>query len=158
MGNFSLGVSRRDLILFAGASVVGIALTILWHLFLIGPISSLFQANAQIANKYFLTAVLTGLSFVVTLASLAIAPRERRENDRPVTRGLRSRLGSLLPGFLVRFGLALEIIGILITPIGLYYATDPNRSVPIGFASFTMVFLGLFLAGIGGNMLAPRRA
>ena len=158
MRNFSLGVSRRDLILFAGASVVGIALTILWHLFLIGPISSLFPANSQIANKYFLTFVLMGLSFVVTLASLVIAPRERRDNGRPARRRLRSRLAPLLPGFLVRFGLALEIIGILITPIGLYYATDPTRSVPVGFASFTMVFLGLFLAGIGGNMLAPRRA
>ena len=158
MRNFSLGVPNRDLILFAGAAVVGIALTILWHLFLIGPISSLFPANSQIANKYFLTVLLMGLAFVVTLASLAIAPRARREGDRPARRGLRARLWALLPGFLVRFGLALEIVGILITPIGLYYATDPTRSVPVGFTAFTMVFLGLFLAGIGGNMLAPRRA
>jgi hypothetical protein len=55
-------------------------------------------------------------------------------------------------------GLGMQIFGLLIAPIGLYFETDPTRSVPIGFAAFTAVFFGVFVAGFGGNMLAPPRA
>jgi hypothetical protein len=55
-------------------------------------------------------------------------------------------------------GLAMQIFGLIITPVGLFYETNPVISVPIGFASFLTVFFGVFIAGFGGNMLAPPRA
>ncbi len=148
MRNFSLGVDRRNIALFVLGSVAALGITVVWHLFLIGPITNFAPNNAQRLNKYVLTFLLFGLAGAVTLASLALS---RREGRRPGLLGL-------LPGVMVRFGMALQIFGTLITPVGLYYAGDPTRSVPVGFAAFTMVFLGLFVAGFGGNMIAPRRA
>ena len=148
MRNFKLGVGRRDLILFVGATLLVIAFTIVWTLFLVDFIGSLWRGEEQRINKYFLALFLLGLAGAVTLVSLGVA---QRGGGRPDIR-------ALLPGFMVRFGLALQVFGICITPIGLYYATDPTRSVPLGFAAFTAVFLGLFIAGFGGNMIAPRRA
>ncbi len=144
----NLGVSRTDLLLFVLAIVAALVLTVLWHLFLIDLIGSVMPGNEQLANKYFLTFILLGLSALVTLVSLFVARREG---------GVRTR-HDLIAGVMIRFGLALQIIGIIITPIGLVFATDPERSVPVGFAAFTMVFLGLFISGFGGNMVAPRRA
>lgn len=148
MRNFSLGVSRRDIMLFALASLVAIGLTIGWHLALVDLVGSFSRGNEQRANKYFLTVVIFGLAFVAALASLALAQRG----------GARPSLFGLLPGFLVRFGIALQLFGTLITPIGLFYATNPTRSVPVGFAAFSAVILGIIIAGVGGNMLLPRRA
>ena len=145
MRNFSLGVPRRDLILFAAATVLAIAVTIVWMLFLVDIIGGFWVGNEQRINKYFLTVVLIGLAIVVSAVSLLGARRE-------------SGARGMLPGFLVRFGLALQIFGILITPIALRYSTNPTISVPVGFASFTTVFAGLFLAGLGANMQVPRRA
>jgi hypothetical protein len=34
---------------------------------------------------------------------------------------------------------------------------QPPRSVPVGFSFFDCVFVGIVLAGIGGNIIAPRR-
>ncbi len=148
MRNFSLGVDRRNIGLFVLGSLAAFGLTVVWHLFLVEPITNFAPGNAQRLNKYVLTFLLFGLSGAVTLASLALSRRE----------GRRAGLLGLVPGLMVRFGLALQIFGTVITPVGLYYAADPTRSVPVGFAAFTMVFLGLFVAGFGGNMFAPRRA
>jgi hypothetical protein len=151
MRNFSLGVGRRDLGLFAGAAIVAIVLALLWHLFLVDLIGNSIpycQNNSQICNKYFLTFVIYALAFAVSAASLLLARRATGEMTRH----------NMIAGFLIRFGLALQIFGMLITPLGLYYATDPTRSVPVGFTAFSCVFLGVFLAGFGGNMVAPRRA
>ncbi len=148
MRNFSLGVDRRNIGLFALGSLAALGVTIVWHLFLVGPITNFAPNNAQRLNKYVLTFLLFGLAGAVTLVSLALS---RREGRRPGLLGL-------LPGVMVRFGMALQIFGIMITPIGLYYATNPTRSVPVGFASFSGVMLGLIIAGVGGNMLLPRRA
>ncbi len=148
MRNFNLGVDRRNIFLFVLGSLLALGVTVFWDFFLLGPITDFAPDNAQNLNKYVLTLLLFGLSAAVTLASLALS---RREGRRPGMLGL-------LPGLMVRFGLALQIFGTVITPIGLWYAGDPTRSVPIGFAAFAMVFLGLFVAGFGGNMIAPRRA
>ncbi len=148
MRNFNLGVRRLDIALFALAALAAVGFTVLWHLTMVDWIGSLWRGNEQRINKYFLTVVLYGLAFGVTIVSLGLAH----------LRGPRPGLFALLPGFLVRFGLALQIFGILIMPIALWYAGDPTRSVPIGFASFSTLFIGVFIAGFGGNMIAPRRA
>lgn len=151
MRNINLGAGRRDIVLFAGATALAILVTLLWNLFLVDPISnfgSYCQRNSQICNKYFLTVVIFGIAVVTTALSIILARR---------VGGLATR-HTLIAGTLVRFGLALQLLGILITPIGLFYATNPTRSVPVGFTFFTTVFLGIWLAGIGGNMLRPRRA
>ena len=148
MRNFSLGVGRRDLVLFGGVTLLALVITVVWHLFMIEPINAFFPNYAQLANKYILTLIVFGLAFLAAVVSLLLARRGAAEVGR----------SWMIAQFLVRFGVALEILGLIVTPIGLLYATDPQRSVPVGFASFTAIFVGLFLAGIGGNMLAPRRA
>lgn len=154
MRNFSLGVGRRDLALFGGATLLALIVTVVWHLFMIEPITAFFPNYAQLANKYILTFIIYGLALLVAVLSVLLARRGAAEANRANEMGR----SSMLAQFLVRFGVALEILGLIITPVGLFYATDPTRSVPVGFASFTAIFVGLFLAGIGGNMLAPRRA
>src|SRR3712207_1714997 len=146
MRNFNLGVRHIDIALFALAALAGVVLVIVWHLTLVDWVGSFWRGNEQRINKYVLTLVLYGLAFGVAIVSLGLAH----------VRGPRPGLAALLPGFLVRFGLALQILGILIVPIALWYAADPTRSVPIGFTSFSMVFIGVFIAGFGGNMIAPR--
>jgi hypothetical protein len=147
MRNFSLGVNRRDLLLFAAAAVLGVLLTIVWDLFVEPMITGMAGDNAQQFNKYILTVLLLGLCVLVSVVSLGAARSEQRRDRR-----------SLVAGLMVRFGIAMQLIGLIVTPIALYYATDPTRSVPIGFASFTLVLLGIFVAGFGGNALLPRRA
>ena len=151
MRNFNLGVGRRDLGLFTGAALLAIVVALLWHLFLIDAITNVVpycQSNSQVCNKWFLTLVIGGLAVAVSLVSLMLAGRSRGGMTRH----------DQIAGFMIRFGLAMQIFGILITPLGLVYATDPTRSVPVGFAAFTLAFIGIFLAGFGGNMVAPRRA
>ncbi len=143
MRNFNLGVGRRDLAFFAGAAILMIVLTIVWDLALADVIVD------QALNKYFLTLVLFGLAALTAFLASLVAGRDD---------GARTSLRGRLPGLIVRFGMALQIFGIVITPIGLFHATNPTRSVPVGFAAFSAVMLGLIIAGIGGNMLVPRRA
>lgn len=145
MRNFSLGVDRRNIVLFMAAVVLGFVLTVVWSLFLIDLIGSLWVGEEQRINKYILTVVLYGLAFLTAVVSLGAGAR-----------GMARR--ALLPGFLVRFGMALQLIGVVIIPIALWFGTDPERSVPLGFAAFSLVMIGLIIAGIGGNMLVPRRA
>src|SRR3954452_17572980 len=115
MRNVLAGIGRRDIGIYVGATILMILLTIGWDLFLVETIGT------QQLNKYFLTAVLFALAALVAVVS-AIAARG--------SHGFAAAL-------LVRFGLALEIFGIMITPIGLYYATNPTRSVQVGFAAFS---------------------
>lgn len=145
MRNFSLGVDRRNLLLFTVAVVLAFVLTLVWSLLLVDFIGSFWAGEEQRINKYLLTVALYGLAFLTAVASLGAGAR-----------GMARR--ALLPGFLVRFGMALELIGIVIIPIALWFGTDPTRSVPLGFAAFSLVMIGLIIAGIGGNMLVPRRA
>lgn len=138
MRNFSLGVGRRDIVFFTGATILIIVLTIVWDLVLANWIVD------QTLNKYFLTLVVFALAGAVAFLTAIVG-------------GMRGGLRGMLPSLMVRFGLALQIFGTMITPIGLYYATDPTRSVPVGFAAFSAVIIGIIIAGIGGNMLVPRR-
>src|SRR5688572_5823565 len=130
MRNFISGLDRRDVALYAGGLVLAIVLTVLWDLLLEPAVSSMFPDNAQVFNKYLLAFIVVGLAVLVTLISLVAAQRGG---------GLATR-NALIAGLLVRLGIALEILGIAIIPIALYYSSDPTRSVPIGFASFTAVF------------------
>ncbi len=145
MRNFSLGVDRRNVLLFTVVIVLAFVLTVVWSLFLVDPIGGFWVGEEQRINKYILTIVLYGLAFVTAIVSLGAGVRGASRS-------------ALLPGFLVRFGMALELIGIAIIPIALYFAADPTRSVPLGFAAFSLVMIGLIIAGVGGNMLVPRRA
>ncbi len=107
---------------------------------------ALFLANITIpviGQKLFL--------LLVVLAAAALAafiPRITwgRNEDRPLAR------------LMVRLGMAMQIFGLVITPIGVWYEANPVISVPVGFASFLVVFFGVFIAGFGGNMIAPPRA
>lgn len=139
MRNFSLGVGRRDILFFTGATIVMFVLTVIWDLFLEPVIKD------QSLNKYFLTALLFAFAGLVAFGTAVVGGRSA---------GVRG----FVPSVLARFGLALQIFGTAITPIGLYYATDPTRSVPVGFAAFSAVIIGIIIAGVGGNMLVPRRA
>src|SRR5919199_1474318 len=107
MRNFSLGVARRDLMLFAAAAIAALVITVLWDLLLADPIALIFPNNSQIANKYVLTFLMYGLAFLAAILSLFMA----RRNGGEMTRA------GLLARFLIRFGIALEVFGILITPI-----------------------------------------
>jgi len=146
MRNFNLGVNRRDVILYVIGAIVSIGFTIFWQAALIVPLGTLWVGNEQRINKYFLTLIIYGIAAVITLLSYLASLRDADRSGR-----------RMLPGIMVRMGLALEIFGIIITPIALFYAGDPQRSVPIGFTAFTAVFVGLFVAGFGGNMIAPKR-
>ncbi|HEY0604454.1 MAG TPA: hypothetical protein VGD58_16145 [Herpetosiphonaceae bacterium] len=128
---------RRDIGLFVVVGLALFAFTVVWALLLSG------LAIPLIGQK--------GLMLVVVLAAsalVAIIPRVTwgSNETRP-----RARL-------MVRLGLAMQIFGLIITPVGLFYETNPVISVPIGFAAFLTVFFGVFIAGFGGNMLAPPRA
>jgi FtsH-binding integral membrane protein len=128
---------RRDVLLF---TVVGLAL------FVFSIVWALFLAQIEIpiiGQNLFLTLVVIVAALVV-----AIVPRGAwgRNETKPRAR------------FAVRFGLGLQIFGLVITPVGLYYETLPAISVPVGFASFLAIFFGVFIAGFGGNALAPDRA
>lgn len=128
---------RRDVLLFTVLSLAVIGFSVVWALFLANlPIPLIGQ------NGFVLLAV---LGFSVLAAAIPYVTWGRHET-RPLARAM------------VRFGLALQIFGILITPVGLYYATNPVVSVPVGFASFLTMFFGVFIAGFGGNMIAPPRA
>jgi hypothetical protein len=127
---------RRDVLLFTVLGLAVIGFSVVWALFLANlPIPLIGQ------NGFLFLAV---IAFSVLAAVIPFFTWGRSET-RPVARAL------------VRFGLALQIFGILITPVGLYYATNPVVSVPVGFASFLTVFFGVFIAGFAGNLIAPPR-
>lgn len=128
---------RRDIGLFVVAGLALFAFSVVWALFLSG------LTIPVIGQKVFMLLVVLAFSALV-----AVIPR--------LTWGS----GETRPGarLMVRLGLAMQIFGLIITPVGLFYETNPVISVPIGFAAFLTVFFGVFIAGFGGNMLAPPRA
>ncbi len=128
---------RRDVLLFVILGILSVAVTLAWAL-LISPIYS----ATTIGN----TITLGTLLVFSILAALIPYFTWGRQERRPIA------------SFMVRFGMALQIFGLIVTPIGLVYETNPVISVPVGFASFLTVFFGVFIAGFGGNMLAPPRA
>lgn len=137
--------SRRDVLLFVAASVLMLAVEVVWLLVLEPLVNNLAGPNGQLYNKYVLTLLVLG---VAALAAFVpnLMPNWGRSERKPRA------------SFMVRFGIALQIFGLLISPIGLLYATDPAISVPVAFAAFTAVLIGVFVAGFGGNMIAPAHA
>lgn len=129
--------SRRDVLLYVVATIVVLVICAAWAV-LVVPIF-----NDQVLNKYLITIVFLVIS--IAMGFVGGIPR---------LRGSRRSLGA----FMVRAGMAMQIFGTAISLVGLFYATDPSRSVPVAFAAFTLVFLGIFVAGFGGNMLAPKSA
>lgn len=125
---------RRDVLLFLVVGVLLFGVVAAWSQLLTGLLDTW--------NNLFVLGL-------VLLASVAVAFIAHVSWGRNADRR-RAR-------FMVRLGLAMQIFGTLITPIGLYFETNPIISVPIGFASFLVVFFGVFIAGFGGNMLAPPR-
>jgi hypothetical protein len=137
---------RRDVLLFTALGIVSIVVTLGWALLVLSGIFNIENIEVfgiSLPNTYFLTLIVFGIS-----ALAAVLPRVLWARDERKPRAT----------LMVRFGMALQIFGILITPIGLWWATNPIISVPVGFASFTAVLLGMFIAGFGGNMLAPAKA
>lgn len=148
----SLGIgSRRDIVLFTAASIVALGLTIAWAFVLVN-----FIAGAdQTINKYLLTIAMLGIAALTGIVPLLLRWDREPEGSPRGRFGLSNRA---IAAFMVRFGLAAQIIAVLTCLVGLYFATDPTRSVPIAFSTFTLALLGLFVAGFGGNVLAPARA
>lgn len=128
---------RRDIGLFVVVGLALFALTVVWALFLSGlPIPIIGQ------NGLMLLMVLAASALVAIIPRVTWGSNETRPGAR----------------LMVRLGLAMQIFGLIITPVGLFYETNPVISVPVGFAAFLTVFFGVFIAGFGGNMLAPPRA
>ncbi|WP_026370970.1 hypothetical protein [Kallotenue papyrolyticum] len=129
---------RNDVLLFLGLDLGLFALTIVWALLLAEPI---FRV-AKKGNNYLILLLL--FLFALLAALIPYLTWGRRET-RPRAR------------FMVRFGLALQIFAVTLTLPAIYFASNPVVAVPIGFATFLAMFTGVFLAGFGGNMLAPPR-
>lgn len=138
-GRTILGISMRDIVFWTLATLVVFAVGVAWDVLLVDLIGD------QSTNKYVLTLILLVLCGVFTaLSMLVVRPRAGSAQAR-------HRMAALF----VRFGFALQLFGSVIAPIGLFHATNPTRSVPVGFAYFATVFTGLFVAGIAGNVLRP---
>ncbi len=127
---------RRDVLLFTAVGLALFGFSVVWALFLAN------MTIPVIGQKMLMLLVVLAASALV-----AFVPRAAwgRSEDRPLAR------------LMVRLGLAMQIFGLAITPIGLYYESNPVVSVPVGFAAFLAVFFGVFIAGFGGNMIAPPR-
>lgn len=132
---------RRDVLLFVALGVAALGFAIVWALFLAAPIAQ--ATGSTTANNFLVLGVILLLSAIA--AAIPFVTSGRSET-RPIARAM------------VRLGLGMEIFGLLVTPVGLFFESDPIISVPIGFASFLVVFFGVFIAGFGGNMLAPKAA
>ncbi|MBA3943659.1 MAG: hypothetical protein H0X37_03760 [Herpetosiphonaceae bacterium] len=134
----NVGLSILDIGFWLVGMLITFGIAMTWRSFLIGP--------SQVTNKYVLTFLLLAVVVVWTVLSLLL---DRRKLTASTSR---SRLvGSVL----VRFGTAMLLFGTAISPIGLYYHNIPTYSVPVGFAYFTLAFIGMFVTGFGGNMTAP---
>ncbi len=134
----NVGLSVLDIGFWLVGMIIAFVIAMAWRSFLIGP--------SQVTNKYVLTALLMVVVVVWTLLSLLL---DQRKLAAATTRS------RLIGSVLVRFGTAMLLFGTAISPIGLYYHNIPTYSVPVGFAYFTLAFIGMFVTGFGGNMTAP---
>jgi hypothetical protein len=132
--------SRRDVLLMTAAVLVVFAITAVWGFLLVNN----DPFRSQNSSKYFLTLLFFGAAAVVGL--LPYLTKWGRQEDHRLAR------------LFVRVGTALMLFAIVASVIGLLYATDPTRSVPVGYATFTAMLIGLFMAGFAGNALIPDRA
>ncbi|MDQ5851170.1 MAG: hypothetical protein M3380_03690, partial [Chloroflexota bacterium] len=123
--------SVPDIILVAGIALGVFVLTVLWSL--PGSVADILN---QSLNKYLLAVLFLGAAAVAALVPRFV-PRLWPASRDPV--------GATM----VRFGITLQIIAVLTCTVGLWFASNPTRSVPVGFAAFTAMFVGLFVAGFG---------
>lgn len=122
----------RDILLFVGVGLVVFVITVVWAL----------TFSSVVGNIFTLSLIVLAAAIVTIIPYFTWG----RSESHPIARAF------------VRFGLGLQVFGLLITPVGLYYETTPDISVPVGFGSFLAVFFGVFIAGFGGNFIAPKRA
>lgn len=132
--------SRRDVLLMAVATLLVFVVVTVWGVLLAGE--GLFTSLA--VSQFFLLFLFLGGA-----AAVGLLPFLTKWDQDAATR---------IPRLLVRVGIALQLFAIVSSVIGLWYATDPTRSVPVGFATFTAMLVGLFVAGFAGNALAPAKA
>ena len=132
--------SRRDVLLMTAAVLVVFAITAVWGFLLVNN----DPFRSQNISKYFLTFLFFAAAGAV--AALPYLTKWGRQEDHRLAR------------LFVRVGTALMLFAIVASVIGLLYATDPTRSVPVGYATFTAMLIGLFMAGFAGNALIPDRA
>lgn len=130
--------SRRDVLLMTAAVLVVFAITAVWGVLLAGKVPPF---RGQNASKYSLTVLFFVAAAVV--GGLPYVTKWDRQAGHRVAR------------LFVRAGVALMLFAIVASLVGLFYATDPTRSVPVGYATFAAFLVGLFAAGFGGNALAP---
>lgn len=130
---------RRDVLLMTAATLVVFAITAVWGVFLAG--TGIFRN--QNLSGYILLLLFLGAGGAV--------------GAFPFVTGWDREKGQARARMVVRIGIALQLFSVLASLVGLFYATDTTRSVPVGFATFTAMMLGLILAGFAGNLLAPKQ-
>jgi uncharacterized membrane protein len=134
-------VPRNDALLVLGLGLLIFGFAAVWSVVLADSIFRQFRSSTP--NNFLMLLVLIGFAAVATIVPWFTWGRNE---TRKIARAM------------VRFGISIQVFAVLITPVGLYFETDPVIAVPIGYASFLAMFLGVFVAGFGGNMLAPPRA
>jgi hypothetical protein len=133
--------SRRDVLLMAAATIAVFIITAVWGVVLAGKIGPFRSQNI---SKYFLTFLFFAAAGAV--AALPYLTKWDRQAGHVVARAV------------VRFGIALQLFAVFASLVGLFYATDPTRSVPVGFATFAAMLTGLLAAGFAANSFAPDKA
>lgn len=128
--------ARRDVLLLAAATVLVFAITAVWGVLLAGRVDPFLNQNN---SKYFLL-----LLFFAVAAAVGLLPFLTKWS-----RGETHRLARVC----IRAGIALQLFALFASTVGLFYATDPTRSVPVGYATFTAMLFGVFVAGFAGNSL-----
>ena len=132
--------SRRDVLLMTVATLVVFAIVTVWGVLLVGRA----PFESQNVSKYVLTVLFFGAAAVVAVVPFVL--RWDRDAGHPIAR------------LIVRACIALQLFAVVSSVIGLLYATNPIVSVPVGFATFTAMLIGLLGAGFAGNTLAPATA
>ncbi len=133
------GVHRNDLLLMTVAVLSVLAICAIWAVLLVGQ--GVF--TSLMVSRLFLLAVFFGAAAVVALVPFFTWARQE---DHRIARAI------------VRAGIALQLFAVVTSVIALAYATDPTRSVPVGYVAFTAILIGVLVAGFAGNALAPAEA
>lgn len=131
---------RRDVLLMTAATLVVFIITAVWGVLLVNN----DPFRSQNVSKYFLTFLFFAAAAAV--AALPFLIKWDRQAGHAIARAV------------VRFGVALMLFAVFASLVGLFYATDPTRSVPVGFATFAAMLTGLLAAGFAANSLAPDKA
>jgi len=132
---------RRDVLLMTAATIAVFVITAVWGVLLAGRIDPFRSQNV---SKYFLTFL-----FFAAAGGVAAFPYLSKWDQQA---------GHAVARAVVRFGIALQLFAVFASLVGLFYATDPTRAVPVGFATFAAMLVGLLAAGFAANSFAPDKA